>query len=335
MDLKTTSDLIKNLLLKIPFNFLDYFLAALLIVFIYEEILNGLIFSFLNFSSIVISFFLALFFYSKIAVFLIQNLSIAKGLSDAFAFLLVGMTSYFLIGIIFNSLIDVGRIYLPEIINYLGGIIFGFISFILLSSFFLSVVLSLPISSLTKNIIKNSLLSSLVLTKTGSIEADVRMIFGGAGNDLLNFLTVESSSNQSLKLNFSVNNPSVNKEDEQVMFALVNNERKSAGLPNLLWDEYLAGVARLHARDMFMSGYFSHYSLSGLSPFDRLEKANVNYSYAGENLAFAPSAELAMSGLMKSPGHRANILNASFKKAGIGVADGGIYGEMFVQEFTD
>jgi len=38
---------------------------------------------------------------------------------------------------------------------------------------------------------------------------------------------------------------------------------------------------------------------------------------------------------MNSPGHRANILGASFRRVGIGVIDGGVYGEMFVQEFTD
>jgi uncharacterized protein YkwD len=38
---------------------------------------------------------------------------------------------------------------------------------------------------------------------------------------------------------------------------------------------------------------------------------------------------------MNSPGHKANILSISFGKVGIGVIDGGIYGEMFCQEFTN
>jgi uncharacterized protein YkwD len=42
-----------------------------------------------------------------------------------------------------------------------------------------------------------------------------------------------------------------------------------------------------------------------------------------------------MQGLLNSPGHRANILNGNFKKVGIGVMDAGVYGKMFVQEFTD
>jgi len=38
---------------------------------------------------------------------------------------------------------------------------------------------------------------------------------------------------------------------------------------------------------------------------------------------------------MQSPGHRDNILSSDFSKVGIGVIDGGRYGKMFVQVFTD
>jgi uncharacterized protein YkwD len=86
---------------------------------------------------------------------------------------------------------------------------------------------------------------------------------------------------------------------------------------------------------MFTRGYFSHYTPGGVSPFDRMADAGVTYVYAGENLALAPSTDLAMQGLMNSPGHRANILNPNFNKIGIGVIDGGIYGKMYSQEFTN
>jgi len=68
---------------------------------------------------------------------------------------------------------------------------------------------------------------------------------------------------------------------------------------------------------------------------DRLEKAGVSYSIAGENLALAPTVQTAHTGLMNSEGHRANILEPQFKRVGIGVIDNGIYGKMFVQIFTD
>ncbi|KKR88441.1 MAG: SCP-like protein extracellular [Candidatus Gottesmanbacteria bacterium GW2011_GWA2_41_12] len=66
-----------------------------------------------------------------------------------------------------------------------------------------------------------------------------------------------------------------------------------------------------------------------------MKNAGIFYTEAGENLAFAPNVNIAHAGLMNSPGHRANILSPDFGKVGIGVIDGGIYGEMFVQKFTD
>ncbi|MEO5953203.1 MAG: CAP domain-containing protein, partial [Chloroflexia bacterium] len=67
----------------------------------------------------------------------------------------------------------------------------------------------------------------------------------------------------------------------------------------------------------------------------RMDTAGITYRTAGENLALAPSLDIAHEGLMNSPGHRANILNADFGRVGIGVLDGGVYGKMFVQEFRD
>ena len=86
---------------------------------------------------------------------------------------------------------------------------------------------------------------------------------------------------------------------------------------------------------MFEKGFFSHYNLQGESPFDRMDKAGISYVAAGENLALTPTVAIAHQGLMDSPGHRANILSPDFGRIGIGVIDGGIYGKMFVQEFTN
>ena len=111
--------------------------------------------------------------------------------------------------------------------------------------------------------------------------------------------------------------------------------RVRQGLPPVSFDDKLRDVARAHSKDMFKRGYFSHYTLEGLSPFDRMEDAQITYQYAGENLALAPTTPFAMQGLMNSPGHRANILNPNFNKVGIGVIDGGIFGKMYSQEFSD
>ena len=119
------------------------------------------------------------------------------------------------------------------------------------------------------------------------------------------------------------------------MLNLVNKERTSRGLRPVLADNLLREVGRNHCKDMFERGYFSHYTPEGLSPFDRMAEADVIFNYAGENLALAPNVTVAMQGLMQSPGHKANILSPNFGRIGVGVIDGGIYGEMFCQEFAN
>jgi len=121
--------------------------------------------------------------------------------------------------------------------------------------------------------------------------------------------------------------------DEQKMVDLVNSERKSAGLPTLKVNLDLVKIARLKAEDMIKNNYFSHTSPTYGSPFDMMSQFGVSYTTAGENLAGAPTVESAHENLMNSAGHRANILNSSFKEIGIGVVEGRQYGKIFVQEF--
>jgi uncharacterized membrane protein required for colicin V production len=121
---------------------------------------------------------------------------------------------------------------------------------------------------------------------------------------------------------------------ERQMFDLVNEERQSAGLGPLVWDDGLVPVARAHSEEMFRLKYFSHTSPVAGSPFDRLKAAGVTYTRAGENLAYAQSVTIAHRGLMESQGHRENILRPEFTKIGIGVISAGPYGRMFTQLFV-
>lgn len=121
--------------------------------------------------------------------------------------------------------------------------------------------------------------------------------------------------------------------DEQRMLNLVNSERAKSGLSPLIPNLKLTEVARVKARDMIKYKYFSHTSPTYGSPFDMMRKFGISFRTAGENLAGAPTVDTAHKNLMNSPGHRANILNGSFKEVGIGVVDGGPYGKMFVQMF--
>ncbi|HAA89759.1 MAG: Uncharacterized protein XD63_1397 [Thermoanaerobacterales bacterium 50_218] len=122
--------------------------------------------------------------------------------------------------------------------------------------------------------------------------------------------------------------------EEKQMLDLVNRERLRAGLQPLVVDPKLVQLARLKSKDMVEKGYFGHYSPTYGSPFAMMDSFGVSYRYAGENLAGAPTVEIAHRSLMNSPGHRANILNPNFQRIGIGIITGGPYGKMFTQMFA-
>ena len=97
----------------------------------------------------------------------------------------------------------------------------------------------------------------------------------------------------------------------------------------------MAAVARLHSTDMFARGYFSHVTPDGKTLTDRVRARGVPFLTAGENLELGTTLEICHEGLMKSPGHRANILHPSFGRLGIGVLDGGKRGLMITQNFRN
>ena len=122
---------------------------------------------------------------------------------------------------------------------------------------------------------------------------------------------------------------------EARMLELVNEERVRAGGRPLVADAEALDVSRAHSRDMFARGYFAHETPDGVTPAGRLRAAGLHFRATGENLALAPNLEWAHEGLMKSPGHRDNILNPAFGRVAIGIVDGGVHGLMVTQTFRN
>ncbi|HBV96040.1 MAG TPA: hypothetical protein DEF36_03235 [Desulfotomaculum sp.] len=122
-------------------------------------------------------------------------------------------------------------------------------------------------------------------------------------------------------------------DDERIMLDMVNQARKKNGAGPLSINMKLTRAARAKADDMIAKNYFSHTSPTFGSPFDMMRNFGISYRTAGENLAGAGSVAAAHSNLMNSPGHRANILNSSYREIGIGVVSGGQYGKIYVQLF--
>lgn len=201
----------------------------------------------------------------------------------------------------------------------------------------LSVFSNLPLSASAKQPVLSSLVVRGLLAASGGLPD---RLAGGISHEIadsLSFFTVtaDPESEQRIELGFKTANVTVDPKDEAAMLILLNHERTTRGLNPLTLDTKARAVARAYSTDMFARGYFSHLSLEGKSPFDRMKAAGLKYDSAGENLALAPTLQQAHDGLMKSPGHRANILSPRYRHAGIGIIDGGPHGLMVTQDFTD
>jgi uncharacterized protein YkwD len=115
-----------------------------------------------------------------------------------------------------------------------------------------------------------------------------------------------------------------------ITFCLINRQRMIHGLRALHENRALDRSARSHSLSMVAHGYFSHNSLDGGSPFQRMAQfgypGHGRACALGENIAAGvrgsgtPGAIVGM--WMRSAEHRANILNGSFRDGGMGVAYG-------------
>jgi uncharacterized protein YkwD len=109
-------------------------------------------------------------------------------------------------------------------------------------------------------------------------------------------------------------------EAEATLLSLLNEERQKHGLGTVVADPELRAVALAHTLDMTEHGFFGHVSPTTGSPDDRVRRAALRVSKAGECVAIEQTPARAHRGLLESPAHRAVMLDAGFTHAGFGVA---------------
>ena len=109
--------------------------------------------------------------------------------------------------------------------------------------------------------------------------------------------------------------------DPDRAIALINDYRKKKGRPPLQVDPALSAIAAETARELARRNKVSTemHTSEGISK--RFAAANYEAVRAAENLgAGYPTLVLVIEGWEKSAGHRRNLLNREFTRAGIGLA---------------
>lgn len=115
---------------------------------------------------------------------------------------------------------------------------------------------------------------------------------------------------------------------------LVNQHRAEAGLAPVEYSAELSKPAQTRAFEIEES--FSHTRPDGRYFSSALKDYGISYRYTGENIAWGyKSPEEVVEAWMNSPGHRANILNKSYTKLGVGYQQNARGVNYFTQLFTN
>jgi uncharacterized protein YkwD len=119
-------------------------------------------------------------------------------------------------------------------------------------------------------------------------------------------------------------------EAREAVLCSINRRRRAHGRRALRANPSLLDAAQAHSTEMDGANYFSHTSPNGDTIFDRIKRTGYlsrgGAWGVGESLRWGTGGlgtpRAAVNSWMASPAHRATLLSARFRDAGIGIAFG-------------
>jgi uncharacterized protein YkwD len=314
----------------------DALVLVLIGLYVLEDARNGILYGLVQLAGLLLSLLAALLFYSVVATELVDRVGLGYGLAKPLAFGGVWLISDMLYSVTIRRMTalashDVARSALGRLLGIVTGLARG----VVVATLLLAIVAALPLPDPITQAIRESAVGSKLASRGETVQRALAGVLGDAVQESISLLTVRPESTERVNLSFRVAAPRIDADAETQMLTLVNRARDEQGLEPLEVDPTIREVARAYSTTMFQQGFFAHIDQSGATPFERMRSGGASFRAAGENLALAPTVRIAHDGLMNSPGHRANILNPRFRRVGIGVADGGMHGKMFTQNFAD
>jgi len=281
----------------------------------------------------------AFFLYQVVGSGIRNWVPLSVSLTNTIAFVVLWIMSETIYTLVMWSFVlaRIKKQFLLQEVNEFGGAVLGVAKTAVILIVALLLFAGLPLQATIKRAVTDAYIPNVLLTGTGLWQTWMSSNLGRDIGDTLNFYTVPANADSEVatELGFSTTDVKVSASSEEALLGLINHERADKSLPLLKMNEKTRLVARKYAIKMLAGGYFSHVDLQGNTPYIRLREGGVVFDAAGENLASAPTVQLAHQGLMNSKGHRDNILSPYFSTVGIGVVDAGPYGIMVVEDFTD
>lgn len=314
-------------------NWVDLIIVLIFGLYVWDGYRRGFLKLAWELFGLVVAFLFALKFYPPLSDVINHSLNVSALYSKPIAFLGIWFVSqgiFYLIGRIIAFFTP--SAFKDSIVNHYAGLIPAMIKGFIFISVILILFLIIPINAKVKSAISDSLIGGNLIKVVANVENQIAKVFTNDSGESLSSLT-NLQQDESSKLNFSTTDITIIPEKELEMLDMTNSERAKVGSKPLKENILIRNVARSQSRDMLIRGYFSHNSPTGQGLKERLTSANVRFTAAAENLALAPTIDLAQLGLMNSPKHKQNILDPTFTEIGIGVLDAGPYGLMITQDF--
>jgi len=104
------------------------------------------------------------------------------------------------------------------------------------------------------------------------------------------------------------------------LLAQTNKVRADMKLAPLLANSQLTVSATAKCRDMVIRNYWAHNDPAGIEPWHFIDESGYKKIAAGENLAYGfKDSSAVMRGWMKSPEHKAALLDPVYRDVGFGI----------------
>jgi uncharacterized membrane protein required for colicin V production len=318
-----------------PMIWVDLVIIGVLVIGLVQGFWRGLVAQIFQVAALVLALVVAFWAFPQIGQWFETQLRFPVTYARPLALVIVFFAASFVLQ--FASTI-LQKLFAPILqanpLNRAAGALLGAAKHLVFISFALALIVSLPTPSSVKAAVDSSRFAKPLIHFSLKIENILSGWMKDKDLNSLGYRIVGNEGTVTSALNFHLDSAPNDLFAEKSLLLLTNETRGKFNKAPLKENEQLREVARNHARDMLQRGYFSHVSPQGEDALVRVKNANIQVVSVGENLANAPSIELAHTGLMESEGHRKNILSEEFTEVGIGVLDAGTHGKMVVQVFA-